>query len=109
VIDQGKRRKEDMQMLTAVLDAPEDVLRDDEREAFDSMLRAMESGERSVLSRKQWQWVHAIYERLELGAAEPAQNLWSDGEVPRGGTTPLAFEQMPRPLRPPTAKRAGNE
>lgn len=88
-------------------------LGDAEREAFASMLDALEAGQQR-LTVPQRDWVRDRCEDLGLLPDEGAQNLWSSGRVPRGTADKTARQleagvatirgrefKLERPLRPP--------
>ena len=87
---------DDETLLQAVLD--HENLSEEEREAFDSMLRQVMGNNRS-LSDRQRSWLKNVAERMDV--SEPSANLVSRGKVLRGAEIPTPAILLNRPLKPP--------
>lgn len=87
----------DRAMLDALLGS--DRLTAYEEEAFSDIRGQIERTMRPV-TKAQRMWIENRYKALELDAAEPAKNLVSSGQVPRGREveTPelLRYENLPK-------------
>lgn len=90
------RREDDLELLRRVLALD---LRDSEREAFDSMLEALEAEgleRRHQLTEKQRAWVET-----RAGDAGDYKNLVSSGKVKNVCTVPTAPVLLNLPKKPP--------
>lgn len=93
--------EEDLKKLDTLLEY--ESLDDWEKEAFSSMREKL-SQTCQKLSTSQRSKVMKAWKRLGLDADDGAKNLWSSGKVPEGNRVKLAYESMPRPLKPPGRK-----
>jgi len=92
----------DKSMLQALLDPDiSDKLTEPERHAFLDMSDRL-AGRQSSLTPKQHEWVQRVFLKMHLDAEEPSENLVSSGRVkPDTSGRVYAFENQPRPLKPP--------
>ena len=78
-----------------------------EREAFRNFEDRLDDGKE--LSEKQRSWLQSAAKRLGVEEVEPAANVWSamapeKRELEKKRASRYAFENMPRPLRPPVRR-----
>jgi hypothetical protein len=91
-------KEEDLKKLAVLLEY--EGLNDWEKDAFPNMKEKLEKSGRP-LTPAQRAKVDGALERLGLDLEKGSKNLWSSGKVPMGKHVVMAYENMPKPLRPP--------